>query len=131
MPWSSLSFFKTTSTLAFMTPFDQSINVNALKLKLYKGISGVICCLIYTGLQHDKASFHNGRSISATAILLQMIFLCTGKGKLHQIWLDHLLDITWSSHWIIGALWLRVSDKQNMSVLCKNWMSILCRILFV
>jgi len=90
--------------------------LNALKLKLFKGFSGVICCLIYTGLQHDKASFPNGRSISATTILLQVIFVCTGKVNYHQIWLERLLDIKWSSHWIIGALWLRISDKpKNVS----------------
>ncbi|XLR17771.1 hypothetical protein S83_010816 [Arachis hypogaea] len=37
-----------------ITPFDQSIDIDALKFKLLRAIQeiwGVICCLIYTGLQ--------------------------------------------------------------------------------
>ncbi|KAK7372145.1 hypothetical protein VNO80_05515 [Phaseolus coccineus] len=51
-----------------MTPFNQSIGVDETYLK---EIRGVIYCLIYTGFQYEKASFHNGRSITAAVISLQ------------------------------------------------------------
>ncbi|KAK7255028.1 hypothetical protein RIF29_28430 [Crotalaria pallida] len=40
--------------------------------ELSKGISGIILCLIYTGFQFDKASFHSRRSFTDADILMQI-----------------------------------------------------------
>lgn len=55
---------------------------------------------LYRISKHDKASFHNGRSITAAAISLQVIFLFAWVNY-RQIRLELLSIIKWSSLSII------------------------------